>query len=627
MMDDDSLVAETAEFLALHPPFDLLPAATLAEIAAAATPETFAAGAEAMKAGERTAFLYVVRRGAFETRSPDGELLARLTAGECFGVRALMRGGLAVNNCRALENSEVRRVPAAVFDALRRNHRSFAYFFAAQGGGSLGNALGDFPADRDRSTGGVAPASRRVADLLVRPPVVVPQDATVQEAARRMTAENVSSILAVDRDGRLTGIVTDKDLRRAAAEGRPYDAPVSSLMTRSPQCATSADYAMDAMLTMSRLNIHHLPVVDDGTLKGCLSTSSVVDLQTGSPLLTARRIHKAETVDAMSAAFRTLPVMVEALAAQNACAGDIGRIVTSLTDAATIRLLKLAEDSLGPAPVPFVWAATGSQARHEQTALSDQDNCLILHDDFNESEHGAHFRALARFVCDGLNACGYVYCPGDMMATTDQWRQPRNVWRKYFSRWIDEPEPKALMLSSVFFDMRPVAGNVALFDELHDMVLEKSRKNRIFQAYMAVNALTHRPPIGFFRNLVLRSGGEHDKTLDLKHNGITPIVDLARVYALSAGVPAVNTFERLEAAQEAKALSREGAADLRDALEFISMTRLKHQAKMIRAGKPADNFLPPEELSSFERAHLKNAFAMVKTMQASLSSACQLGRF
>jgi CBS domain-containing protein len=182
-------------------------------------------------------------------------------------------------------------------------------------------------------------------------------------------------------------------------------------------------------------------------------------------------------------------------------------------------------------------------------------------------------------------------------------------------------------LSSIFFDLRLIHGDETLFEDLHKTVLEKCRKNRIFQAYMAANALTHRPPIGFFRNIVLIHGGDHDHTMDLKHNGIVPIVDLARVYALAGGITAVNTFDRLEAAREAKVLSNDGAEDLRDALEFISMVRLHHQASRIRAGVPADNFVPPEELSSFDRSHLKSAFGVVKTMQAALSGSYQLGRF
>jgi CBS domain-containing protein len=185
----------------------------------------------------------------------------------------------------------------------------------------------------------------------------------------------------------------------------------------------------------------------------------------------------------------------------------------------------------------------------------------------------------------------------------------------------------ALMLSSVFFDLRPIHDPEGLFGELAERIHTMSRKETIYIAYMAANALKHRPPIGFFRNFVLIRGGEHNHTFDIKHRGIVPIVDLARVYALSAGLDEINTVERLRAAGAARALSSDGAANLVDAYEFIGTLRMRHQAEQLKRGEMADNFLSPEELSTLERGHLKDAFALINTMQESLGQRYQAGRF
>jgi CBS domain-containing protein len=168
---------------------------------------------------------------------------------------------------------------------------------------------------------------------------------------------------------------------------------------------------------------------------------------------------------------------------------------------------------------------------------------------------------------------------------------------------------------------------MSLFEELHEHVLELSRANRIFIAYMAANALKHRPPLGFFRNFVLIHGGEHDHTFDIKHRGIVPIIDLARVYALSSGIDETNTLERLRAAADTSVLSREGAVNLVDAAELIGTLRMRHQARQLRRGEKADNFLSPDELSPLERGHLKDAFVLINTMQESLGQRYQTGRF
>ena len=97
---------------------------------------------------------------------------------------------------------------------------------------------------------------------------------------------------------------------------------------------------------------------------------------------------------------------------------------------------------------------------------------------------------------------------------------------------------------------------------------------------------------------------------------MVPIVDLARLYALTGALSPVNTRERLMAAREAKVLSASGADDLLDAYDLIAQMRLEHQAREVREGERPDNFLRPATLSEFERSHLRNAFVVVRRMQS-----------
>jgi CBS domain-containing protein len=277
--------------------------------------------------------------------------------------------------------------------------------------------------------------------------------------------------------------------------------------------------------------------------------------------------------------------------------------------------------------VPYAWIVAGSLARNEQAAHSDQDNGLILSDDYDADQHGAYFEQLSRSIADGLNACGYVYCPGEVMAINPKWRQPVNVWKQYFDQWIQHPQPKALMYTSIFFDLRCVYGEKPLLKGLQAYVLEQTRGNTIFLAHMAANALQYHPPLGLFRNFVLEKAGAEEKALDMKKRGVMPVIDLARVYALSAGLSALNTQERLEAAAKAGVLSSRGMADLRDAFEFINTVRLQHQAYQIENGERPDNYVPPEQLSALERKHLKDAFEVVSDIQEAMGQRYQSGVF
>jgi CBS domain-containing protein len=335
---------------------------------------------------------------------------------------------------------------------------------------------------------------------------------------------------------------------------------------------------------------------------------------------TSADLGTCETYDDLRDVARGVPDLIRGLMRDGAGPRRIGAAVSDVADAVTIRLLDLAHARFGPPPVRYAWVAAGSQGRRELTAGSDQDNALVLDDSYDPERHGEYFRALGAYVCDGLDACGYVYCPGEMMAATERWRQPLAVWHEYFREWIIAPQPKALMLASVFFDFRVISGAVDLFDEMHEAVLDLSRRNTIFLAYLAQNAMSRRPPIGFFGNLQLAHGGEHGGTLDLKINGVTPIVEMARVHALSIGLPNVNTFERLEALGTTGVISPSGARDLLDALDFIGTLRMRHQVRMADEGLRPDNHASPEELAPEERQHLKAAFKSVKIMQSAMEA-------
>ncbi len=608
-MRPDTIATRT--FLSRLPPFDALPDDALEACADAASVRRLAAGAVLHRAGEPVEALHIVASGALEAVAPDGQLLSRIGEGEAVGVQSLLSGGVARATVTAIEDTVLHAVPAALFHRLRAAHPALAAFFAPHG------------ADRLRRAGAVAAGpegapltARRVGDLVRRAPVTVQPGASVADAVLLMEQFDVSCLPVVEA-GRLVGILTDRDLRnRVLAGGRPVEAPVATVMTADPIRVEADAWLFQAQILMLRNRLHHLPVLRDGSLAGVVTSTDLLRTHLRSVVFLAGEIGEQEGAEGIAGALQGLPGMVQDLVEGGSGAYAIGHAVSCLADAATLRLIELAQRRLGPAPVPYLWLALGSQGRNEQTARTDQDNALILDDGYDPAAHGAWFAAFADFVCDGLATAGYVHCPGLIMAKTPAWRMTLTAWRRTFARWIDEPDPAALLNASVFFDMRPVAGDATLFERLQEPVLARAKGAGLFLAHLAGNAMTHQPPLGLFRNLVLISGGEHHRSLDMKLSGLVPIVDLARVHGLAAGVAKANSRDRLAAAGEAGRLSREGARDLMDALEFLGLVRLRHQVRRMRAGRPPDNYLLPEELSPFERGHLKDAFAVVKAMQA-----------
>jgi CBS domain-containing protein len=462
-----------------------------------------------------------------------------------------------------------------------------------------------------------------VRDLLRREPILIESGASIREAARLMSRENVSSVLVM-RDEQLAGIATDKDLRqRVLAEDLDPNLSIEQVMTPNPMSLDVESGVDAALLLMMRENYHHLPILEKGKPLGLVTAGDILRAQSEHPLRLVRDIHKRESVDELIRLSRRLPSLFERMVILGRDVEQIGRMVTHITDAFTLRLIQLAEDSLGPPPMPYAWVVFGSQAREEQTARTDQDNGLILERKADEEEV-EYFSKLADFVCDGLDKLGYVYCPGEIMAQNSKWRVSLAKWKRHFDNWIDEPEPKSVMHSSIFFDMRCVHGDSGLVGELLAYATGRAKDNRIFRRFMAANVLSHSPPIGFFRRFVQEDDGTQSEGLNLKHRGIVPITDLVRMRALEAGISAANTFERIALATAAGVMNADDASSLRDALILINRIRLNHQAELMSQGQAPSNFVPPDELSSLMRRNLKAAFMLVVEAQNALAHRYQV---
>lgn len=610
----DIELLEIVDALRSHAPMNEVPESELQQLARHIEVRYERRGTQIMHIGKENNHVYFISAGAADVFNKAGELVGRAEEGGYFGYYSLLLRSTINHDVKAIEDTLLYRIPAEQFHELRKRHIAVDRFFNHAHKDRLRAATNSA---RERASG-VSLMTARLSDLANRAPITATADMSIREAAVLMSEAGVASLL-IEAHGKLIGIVTDRDLRRRVlAKGLDPESPLSTIMTAGPITAQKDSYAFEAILTMTRHNIHHLPVVDkDHVPTGMMTVSDLLRFESNNSVFLVGDVYKQRDVTGLARISKKLPDMFCSLVQADASAQNIGEVVTSVGEALTKHLLTLAEEKLGPPPVPYCWLSLGSQARDEQTAHSDQDNALILSDDF-QPEHDEYFKALAKFVSDGLDECGYVYCPGDVMATNDKWRQPLSQWKKQFDQWVRSPDPKALMHASIFFDLRPMAGQLSLGHELHAGILEQTPDNRIFLAYMARNGLSHRPPLGFFRQFVLDSGGDHKDALDLKHRGVVPVIDLARVYALSLGCSEVNTLARLQAIGDAKAITSENVRDVIDAYEFICETRMRHQAELLQAGEKANNYVRPDELSAFDRRHLKEAFQVVNTLQASM---------
>lgn len=593
-------------FLKRFPPFEQLSESQLQEITTHLAILYRDVGDQSDLINPAKPRIFVVRKGAVDILNADGELIDRVDPGTCFGISLLMTGKSAGNRVIVTEESLLYAIPVPAIQAIRQTSPDFDRFFQQAYAKRL----------NFRPVGSPTQLTQKVQDIMTKTVVSVDACESAVTAARLMTERGVSSIMVVDGKS-LIGIVTDRDFRaRLIANEANMQAPIEYLMTPHPATIGPNELANEATFRMLQENIHHLPVIDQGRPIGLISAADMLRSRHSDPVHLVGKIAKCQSLDELRlCASHTQQLLFELIRADTS-PESVGQIFTSINDNLSKRLIQLAQEALGEAPVPYCWVSFGSQARLEQHAGSDQDNGLIYD---GGAEHRDYFLALAQRVCAGLNACGFPYCPGDVMAQNPNWCLTLSEWEMSFNRWIDEPQPKALLYSSIFFDIRPIEGELNLAIRLQNHVLQRASESSIFLAMLARNALNNRTPLGFFNQFLVSKGGDHHQQLDLKHQGLALITDAARLYALSGEITETSTPGRLRACAEAGLIHKGSAADLIDAYAFISQLRFQQQLSSLENGLKPSNFVSPKTINSLQRNHLKAVFRILDDSQNALA--------
>jgi len=553
--------------------------------------------------------LRILRSGAVEIVNHEGQLLDRLGEGESFNLAGLCEEQEGVK-ARFIEDSLIYRLPDECYQRWRDQHRNIDRFFHKQRSRRIRRAVRVEP-DSNMMM-------RPLSELMSKNVLTVELSASLQNAAKIMTKGRVSSLMVLD-EGDLVGIVTDRDMRsRAIADDLPSSTPVSQVMTTEPYVINQTETLFDATLTMLQLGFHHLPVVnDEGALTGIVTASDLMLARQDDPVFLVQHISRQIDEEGMKNVVSSLPEIMQGWVKSGVRAHQISHMLTAISDAITQRLIALAIKKLGEPPVSFAWLSFGSQARDEQLLGADQDNGLLIADTL-KNEDKPWFKELAAFVCDGLNHCGYDYCLGKVMATTDEWRQPLSQWIRTVDTWTRSPTPDAVMRVSIFFDLRVVYGDRSLGEQLQQYMLERTQRDTIFLAALAANVLEYSSPLGIFRRFVVERSGEHQDTLDLKKRGIIPIVDMIRLHALAHGVSAVNTRARLKELQKRGVLNIGDSRNVQDAFDFIMQLRVNNHVVQLSQGGPCSNYANPNDLPELSRRHLRDAFTIIHDSQQAI---------
>ncbi|MBP0905746.1 DUF294 nucleotidyltransferase-like domain-containing protein [Mariniflexile gromovii] len=636
----NSIAERVYDFLKNYPPFNILKADDLLEISKQVSIIYLEKGDTLFKKGDAfNEYFYMVRNGAitsFHTNNNNVQEIVNISdAGDIFGVRPLIAKEDYKLTATANEESIVYGIPIDTFQKVTNDNPSVYKFLITA---FATNAYDPYTAEE---TGKIfadylPSTSQDIVSFQTanysKNPITCSFKSSLKDAAIKMSTHKIGCIVVVDDDIKPVGIITNSDIKNKIATGLfPIETPVTNIMS-SPVFTNKKDLTVaDGQLQMIKHNIGHLCITKDGTvnskLVGVLTHHDVLVTLGNNPSVILKEIKRAKRTKKLRTARLKANTLLKSYLEQNIPISHIVKIISQINDAVTVRAIEIALKKMpSPPPVAFTWMSIGSQGRKEQLLFTDQDNAIVFEDVENDKyeETQAYFLELAKLVTKSLNKIGFEYCEAHMMASNVAWCQSITKWKLQFENWILNPDEKAILLSSIFFDYSAVYGESKLIDELSDSIYESLSKTSLFFKFLGRDALKNPPPLGFFKQFLVEENGEQKDLFNIKSKAMMPLIDAGRLLTLSKNIKGINsTYERFEKLAELDPNNKE----LYQSCSYAFKALLKFKTKQGLLHNNSGKFIKLETLNKEEKLKLKRCFKPIQEIQESLKIRFDLKNF
>jgi len=445
-------------------------------------------------------------------------------------------------------------------------------------------------------------------------PLIAPPNAIVKDIALKMNTHKVDAIVVVDEQEHPIGIITDSDLRAKVATGLfPATSMVEEIMTTPVKTYAKKITIAEAQIALIKNNISHLCITNDGTrntkLKGVFSNHDLVVSFGNNPAVLIKEIKRVKRIERLRYIRKPLHIL---------------HLISEINDALVVRTIELSLKEMQELPpVKFSFLVLGSQGRKEQLLITDQDNALVFEDVNPEvdASNQVYFLELARIITKGLHTIGFEYCPAEMMASNPRWCMSVSDWKNQFKTWMTTPTQESTLLSSIFFDFQLVYGDVAMANQLSDVVFDGVNKSNRFLGLLGVSALKKPSPLGFFKQFLVEQNGEHKDTFDIKTRAMMVLIDGARILALYHNLRGVNnTLLRYKKLSELEPNNKELFLDCAEAFKLLLKFRT-HQGLL---HKDDGRYIQLSTLSKKDKLSLKRCFRPIRDIQEVLRVRFQL---
>lgn len=593
------------------PPFDLLSETQLEHLKQNVSIVYFDAGEDIIAAGASPEGIYIIIKGQVEEYDEaieggrDEQRVAQYSEGDLFGSLAVLKGK-AKDKYQAFEECICHLVPATTFIDLVHENPEFRHFF------HKGLATMEKQRNRMQVPAGADDFSLvRIRDSVMRVPLIVAPELPLSEVVAQMRQAHIDCVLVdCETCANKYGLVTGTDLLDALAlHGKTPDLPIGDLAIPELITCDANDFLFNALIVMTRKHIKRVVVLDEGRVIGVTELTDILSYLTGQTHLMGVQIEKAKSVADLRAASKALNTLIRTLNAK----GVKIRFMMELLAALNGRLVsKLYEISMPPDVLEnTALTVLGSEGRWEQIVKTDQDNALMIADDFDWPLEERQ-RLLNQFSED-LISIGFPRCPGNIMVSNPEWARTVSEWKTTMSGWVHDMTEETQMKMAISLDGHFVAGNRQIFDALSHWAHDHMRGNDIFLAHFARPVMSFAVPLTLFGNV--RSDGEG---LDVKKGGVFPLVHGVRSLALKYRVRQTNTYRRIEELVEMGAIHERLGRNLESALSLFNQLRLQTQLAQLEAAGTDDgsqvthNRIAVKSLNRLDRDLLREALHVIK---------------
>ncbi|MFC5302918.1 DUF294 nucleotidyltransferase-like domain-containing protein [Azospira restricta] len=622
------LVDATIEALRRHSPFDRMEREALAFLAERARLGYFPKDSHIVtpEMGPVNTF-YIIQRGKVLARQ-SGEINVTeyssltLGTGECFPIGSVMARRASTNSYLALEDTFCYQLAADDFVQLMQMSQQFNLFCTQYIATLLNQSRRQLQVQFAQRAAEQQSMSSPLSAIITKAPVSVAPETPIRQVVETMVSGHVGSMVVVDENRQPIGIFTQSDaLKRILLPGLSLDRPIADVMSPHPHALSEHAHVYDAALAMAMHSVRHVLAVDgEGRLKGVVSERDLFTLQRVGLRQIRQSIEGAQNIAVLKQAGADVRQLALNMLAQGVGAEQLTQFISALNDTVTRRVIQLNLATHDLYGIEWAWLSFGSEGRDEQTFSTDQDNGIIYicPDIMNREELELRLLGFAQDVNRDLDAVGFPFCKGNIMASNPELCLTLEAWEEKFSKWIRVPEPKALLNASIFFDFRALHGATHLADRLRMSLLNMVKSQGVFLRMMAGNALTVQPPLGKIRDFVTDLSPDHPGCIDLKTYGARLFIDAARIFALATGLYNTNTVQRIRLAGQRLGMAPDETAAIVEGFNFIQLLRLRHQHFENEHGRPGDNFINPEQLNELDRRILKESFRQARKLQQRL---------